>query len=236
MTNPKQRGSMNKPSSIPLSLLDIFAPSKVKISARQTAKHFVNHHSFLMLVKKGFSFDRERGEFFVDGQFLKLTLDVLGVKHNYVPGAVYLGNKLKHKAPGECFFALPNDASARSLANLGYGHAMVLPQVCDENLLEVACSIVTAAEGRLVIMGIGSPNQDIVAKTIVELDHQLDVLCVGAAVEFLAGTQKSPPLMVRRFKLEWLWRLVTNFGVTLPRVTTSAAIFLTLVVKAAVKR
>lgn len=227
---------MNKPSSIHLSLLDVFAPSNVQISARQTAKHFVNHHSLLMLLKKGFSFDRERGEFFVDGQLLKLTLDVLGFEYAYVPGGVYLGNELKHKAPRECFFALSNDASARSLARLGYCHAMVLPQVCDENLLEVACSIVAAAEGRLVIMGIGSPNQDIVAQAIVELGHQLDVLCVGAAVEFLAGTQKAPPLMVRRFKLEWLWRLITNFGVTLPRVTTSAFIFLTLIVKAAVRR
>ena len=227
---------MNKPSGIPLSLIDIFAPSKVQISARQKAKHFVNHHSFLMLFKRDFSFDRERGEFFVDGQFLKLTLYALGVDYTYVPGAVYLGNKLKRKAPAECFFALPNDASARSLAQLGFGHAMVLPQVCDENLLEVASNIVAAAEGRLVIMGIGSPNQDIIAQTIVELDQQLEVLCVGAAVEFLAGTQKSPPLMVRRFKVEWLWRLVTNFGVTLPRVTTSTAIFLTLFVRGAFKR
>ncbi len=214
--------------STPLSLTYIFLPDRQFPSERCKAKHFVNHHSFLHLFEKGFCFDRKLGEFFVDGLLLKFALTCLGIEHIYMPGGLYLTEKLKNTAPEECFFALPSDATAYALHQMGYLKAIVLPIVSNENLLELAREIVEAATGKLVIMGIGSPNQDLLAQKVVELDSQLDVICVGAAVEFLAGTQKSPPSFVRKSGLEWMWRLTTNFRVTLPRVTSSVVGFFEL--------
>jgi len=113
---------------------------------------------------------------------------------------------------------------------------MVLPMVCEKNLLEESQKILIAAERKLVIIGIGSPTQDILAQKLMELDGRLEVLCVGAAVEFLAGTQKPTPAVLRQVGLEWLWRLTTNFPVTLPRVTVTVVGFLALVVGGKVKR
>jgi len=153
-----------------------------------------------------------------------------GIKHFYLPGAVYLKERLKYTPPQKCFFAFANEPTRCSIAKLGYSYGKVIPMICEHNLNEVAYSIVEAAQGKLVIVGIGSPNQDLLAQKIVELDPKLEVLCVGAAVEFLAGTQKSPPAIVRRMSLEWLWRLVTNFSVTLPRLTVSVVSFLKLLI------
>jgi len=74
----KLKGNLKKRNNTPLSLVDIFAPACTRASERSKAKHFVNHHSFLRLFEKGFSFDREVGEFLVDGNFLKLVLGALG--------------------------------------------------------------------------------------------------------------------------------------------------------------
>lgn len=229
-------GNLNKRDGRSVSLSYIFVPDGDFISEQRKSKHFVNHHSFLEISKKGFVFNRERGEFFVDGKLLKMTLDVLGIKHVYVPGALYLADRLKNTMPDACFFALPNKDTAGALLRLGYAYGMVLPIVREENLLDTARKIVEAAAGKLVIMGIGSPNQDLLAQEIVKLDDRLEVLCVGAAVEFLAGTQKSPPAAVRKAGFEWLWRLATNFRVTLPRVTTSVAGFLMMLLSNKVKR
>lgn len=228
--NQKLKDNMPKLKSTPLSLTNIFSPTNIDKNKRGKARHFVNHHSFLMLFRREFSFNRTWGDFFVDGRFLKITLSFLGVKHTFVQGAVYLNDRLKNSLPDKCFFAVASDATALSLNSLGYRNAAVLPIISDGNRLEVARRIICEADGRLVILGIGSPNQDILAQKIAILDERIEVLCVGAAVEFLANTQKSPPEPVRRLGLEWLWRLITNFPVTFPRVTTSTFGFLALLV------
>lgn len=226
---------MSKLDSIPLSLVDIFSPDKATPSVGYKVKHFVNHHSFLMLYENGFSFNREWGEYFVDGLMLRQILNIFAIKHVYEPGPVYLRNRLKNTLPETCFFALPNERTAKSLEKLGFHNHVVLPLIDDTNISVIAQSIVAAVKDRLLIIGIGSPNQDILAQKIVMQNSQLEVVCVGAAVEFLAGTQKSTPELMRRAGVEWLWRLITNFRVTMPRVTSSAVRFLALLLRAKVK-
>lgn len=189
-----------------------------------------------MMIRCEFCFDVKLGEYFVDGKFLKLILDFLSVKYVFIPGPVYLENRLKHILPSECFFALANQCTSDKLQALGYCNSIILPLINEENLIEIACDIVNAADGRIVIMGIGSPNQDIVAQKILELNNNLEVLCVGAACEFLAGTQKPVPSQIRSVGLEWLWRLITNFRVTFPRITKSVFGILLLLLTAKLKK
>ena len=35
-------------------------------------------------------------------------------------------------------------------------------------------------------------------------------LCVGASLEFLAGTERRAPVLVQKAGLEWAWRLAQN--------------------------
>ena len=36
----------------------------------------------------------------------------------------------------------------------------------------------------------------------------IGLLCVGAALDFIAGTPKRAPLVLQRWGLEWTWRLL----------------------------
>ncbi len=61
----------------------------------------------------------------------------------------------------------------------------------------------------IIWVGLGTPKQDYVA---AELARLLETPCagVGAAFDFVAGTQPEAPDFMRRAGMEWLFRLVTE--------------------------
>ncbi len=61
----------------------------------------------------------------------------------------------------------------------------------------------------VVWMGISTPRQNKEALWLAEL-AQLPVICVGAAVEFVAGFKKAAPGWVQRLGMEWLFRFLTE--------------------------
>src|SRR3954462_6025362 len=64
---------------------------------------------------------------------------------------------------------------------------------------------------RLVFLAIGSPRQEIVARALAARGIAVGTgLCVGASLEFLAGTERRAPIMLQRAGLEWAWRLAQN--------------------------
>lgn len=59
----------------------------------------------------------------------------------------------------------------------------------------------------ILILGLGSPKQEFFIESYL---HDFDVnvvLCVGAAIDFLAGSINRAPAAMRRLGLEWLYRL-----------------------------
>ena len=63
---------------------------------------------------------------------------------------------------------------------------------------------------RLVFLALGAPKQERFAARAQAALPQTGFLSIGASLDFIAGTQTRAPLWVRRFALEWLWRLVNN--------------------------
>lgn len=63
---------------------------------------------------------------------------------------------------------------------------------------------------RLCFVALGAPRQEIFAARC--LDHLPGVafVCVGATLDFIAGTQVRAPAFFRDNGLEWLWRLSSN--------------------------
>lgn len=65
---------------------------------------------------------------------------------------------------------------------------------------------INATGAGLVFLGTGSPKQEAFA-----WEHKADIhavqLCVGAAYDFIAGTQKRAPEWMQRLSLEWLYRV-----------------------------
>ncbi|PID34898.1 MAG: hypothetical protein CR971_00860 [candidate division SR1 bacterium] len=56
-------------------------------------------------------------------------------------------------------------------------------------------------------------------------NNRLIVMNVGGLLDFLAGTQKRAPLWVRKLKLEWLYRCITDPKRNFKKVKNSLALF-----------
>ena len=72
-----------------------------------------------------------------------------------------------------------------------------------------ALHAIKAAAPDLLFVALGAPRQEIWAhNNVAELGCQ--IVCVGAALDFVAGTQRRAPLPFRKLGLEWLWRAATQ--------------------------
>lgn len=57
-------------------------------------------------------------------------------------------------------------------------------------------------------IGLGAPKQDLMAHRFRTLHAAPTILCVGAAFDFVAGTMRRAPSWMRRYGLEWAYRLL----------------------------
>lgn len=64
-------------------------------------------------------------------------------------------------------------------------------------------------ENAILLMGISSPKQDILADEIIKRCN-VKIFCIGAVVDFVAGIQNPCPEILSRYGFEWLFRLMTN--------------------------
>jgi len=63
---------------------------------------------------------------------------------------------------------------------------------------------------KLCFVALGAPRQEVfAARCLDELDGT-GVLCIGAALDFIAGTQTRAPSITQKVGLEWAWRMLRN--------------------------
>lgn len=67
-----------------------------------------------------------------------------------------------------------------------------------------------ASEARLCLLALGSPKQEIFAARAVEKLPHMGFASIGAGLDFIAGTQRRAPRLLRALALEWLWRLAND--------------------------
>lgn len=68
-----------------------------------------------------------------------------------------------------------------------------------------------AARGvRLVLLALGAPKQERLAAMGRRRHPHLGFVSVGAGLDFIAGSQHRAPKILRRFALEWLWRMALS--------------------------
>jgi N-acetylglucosaminyldiphosphoundecaprenol N-acetyl-beta-D-mannosaminyltransferase len=88
------------------------------------------------------------------------------------------------------------------------------PRIGFENYpdsFEEALRFIEDNPARLVFLAVGSPRQEIVAQALAARGIATGTgLCVGASLEFLAGTERRAPVLVQKAGLEWAWRLAQN--------------------------
>jgi exopolysaccharide biosynthesis WecB/TagA/CpsF family protein len=97
---------------------------------------------------------------------------------------------------------------------------------------EAAAERIAASGARIVFVALGAPKQELFASHLAARVPGLGLVCIGAALDFLAGTQIRAPLPFRRAGLEWLWRLSTNPTRLAARYARCIAILVALVLGA----
>jgi N-acetylglucosaminyldiphosphoundecaprenol N-acetyl-beta-D-mannosaminyltransferase len=77
---------------------------------------------------------------------------------------------------------------------------------------EVDARTIGASGARLCLVALGAPKQEIFAARALALAPGCGFACIGAGLDFIAGSQRRAPLWVRRLALEWVWRMLTDPG------------------------
>jgi N-acetylglucosaminyldiphosphoundecaprenol N-acetyl-beta-D-mannosaminyltransferase len=74
-----------------------------------------------------------------------------------------------------------------------------------------ACAAGIASSGaRLCFVCLGAPKQELFADLMVQAHPGIGCLCVGAALDFVAQSQRRAPSFMRRLGVEWVWRLASQ--------------------------
>lgn len=73
---------------------------------------------------------------------------------------------------------------------------------------DFAVDSIRSSGARLCFVALGAPRQELfAARCLDELDGT-GMLCIGAALDFVAGTQTRAPSITQKVGLEWAWRML----------------------------
>ena len=75
---------------------------------------------------------------------------------------------------------------------------------------DAAIDKIAASGARLCFVALGAPKQEIFAARAVARGVKTGFVCVGAALDFIAGEQSRAPAVMQNYGLEWLWRLASS--------------------------
>ena len=78
-----------------------------------------------------------------------------------------------------------------------------------EEEIDKICWLIDKSE--IAWVGLGNPKQEILAQEIYNRTNVQFIFCVGAALDFLTGKKKEAPKVLRKLKIEWLYRGLIDF-------------------------
>lgn len=84
----------------------------------------------------------------------------------------------------------------------------------------------------LCLLALGAPKQEELAARGRDLAPGVGFASIGAGLDFLSGRQHRAPVLVRRLRLEWLWRALSSPRRLIPRYAKCLAILPGEIVKA----
>ena len=81
----------------------------------------------------------------------------------------------------------------------------------DEAACTAAANFAVGSAARFILIAVGSPQQELIAAEMRDMPHSRGTgLCIGAAIDFIAGRERRAPRWMQRLALEWLHRLLSN--------------------------
>jgi N-acetylglucosaminyldiphosphoundecaprenol N-acetyl-beta-D-mannosaminyltransferase len=73
---------------------------------------------------------------------------------------------------------------------------------------DLAIERIRASGAKLCFVALGAPRQEVFAARCLDELNGTGMLCVGAALDFIAGTQMRAHTIVQKIGLEWAWRML----------------------------
>ena len=97
--------------------------------------------------------------------------------------------------------------------------------------LDAMAARINASGAGLCFMSMGAPKQELVADALAGRCPRVGFICVGAALDFIAGEASRAPGWVQRAKLEWFWRVAHDPKRLTARYARCAVLFATLALR-----
>jgi exopolysaccharide biosynthesis WecB/TagA/CpsF family protein len=69
---------------------------------------------------------------------------------------------------------------------------------------------IAASGAKICFVAMGAPKQELFADRMAGLHDGVGYVCIGAALDFIAGEQQRAPVLFQRTGLEWAYRLLTH--------------------------
>jgi N-acetylglucosaminyldiphosphoundecaprenol N-acetyl-beta-D-mannosaminyltransferase len=73
---------------------------------------------------------------------------------------------------------------------------------------DFAIDSIRASGAKLCFVALGAPRQELFAARCLDELNGTGLLCIGAALDFIAGTQSRAPSITQKVGLEWAWRML----------------------------
>jgi len=121
---------------------------------------------------------------------------------------------------------IKNESEKRKINLINYQNGF-FRDAQTENVIEYLNNTI----GRVFIIGMGVPQQEIFAEKLSRISNSKVIICVGNFLEFYFGTKKRAPVFIQRIGLEWLFRLVTEPARLWRRYLIGIPVFLFNVIK-----
>jgi len=153
-----------------------------------------------------------------DSRILQFLAKISGPKLHAVPGSDLTASLfLDVIEPDEPVNVIGGDDDVISQVIKRYGLTQLNHHQPPMGLRKKPKAVATAAQfiadnpARFTFICVGSPQQEMVAKAVLEDGRANGLgLCVGASLDFLAGKAKRAPAWMQKTRLEWLYRLVSE--------------------------
>jgi N-acetylglucosaminyldiphosphoundecaprenol N-acetyl-beta-D-mannosaminyltransferase len=97
---------------------------------------------------------------------------------------------------------------------------------------DYAIDSIRASGAKLCFVALGAPRQEVFAARCLDELNGTGMLCIGAALDFIAGTQTRAPPITQRTGLEWAWRMLRDPRRLGPRYARCMAVVPRLVIRA----
>lgn len=98
-----------------------------------------------------------------------------------------------------------------------------------EKEIEIIVEQIKKCEPNIIFVGLTAPKQEILSYRLSKVIKNKTFINIGAVFDYYSRNKPMPNKFIRKFGLEWLFRLVTDYSKIKKRVFSSTIIFLKII-------